>query len=248
MHLSFIPYTHIPYLGVLAVLLAASFGLPVPEDVPLLTGGYLCYSGYGNVYIMIMVGFIGVLVGDIFLFSIGRKFGHHVVEHRWIRAVVNPPRLLLAEQMFQRHGIKIVFFGRFLPVLRPMIFMAAGVLKVPISRFIVVNGLAACLSVPTMVLLGNFFGHNIDQLRGDVRTATHLLALIIIVSAAVVTVVFMYRRQRRLMDSAGLDEKLDEAALSEMAPLSIQKETDCTGAEADPPYRPNKLLQSSDGS
>jgi len=222
MLLNWIPYTHIPYLGVLLVLLAAGFGLPVPEDVPLLTGGYLCHAGFGNLYVMILIGLVGVLTGDTVLFIIGQKFGHHVVEHRWIRRMVNPPRLLLAERMFQRHGIKIVFAGRFLPVLRPMIFMAAGVLKAPFSRFIMINGFAACLSVPTLILLGNFFGHNIEQLHSDVRMVTHTLALAVLLIAAVGVVVFIYRRQHRLMRSAGVDEKVNKSTLAKLDPLVIR--------------------------
>ena len=112
------PWNNLPYICVLVVLLAASFGLPIPEDIPLLTGGWLCYRGHASLPIMIIVGMVGVLTGDFVLFSLGRRWGHHIVEHRFFRRVVNPSRLLLAETLFERHGIRIIFAGRFLPGVR----------------------------------------------------------------------------------------------------------------------------------
>jgi membrane protein DedA with SNARE-associated domain len=194
-----------PYLGVFLVLLACGLGLPLPEDVPLLSGGFMVHKGLARLEFMIPVALAGVLGGDCILFFLGRKFGHHIVEHRLLRRVVNPPRLLKAEQLFQQHGIKIIFVGRFLPGLRSMIFMAAGVLRVPFSAFIAVNGLAACVSVPTLIVLGRFFGHNMDKLRSEVRTVTHYIVLALLVAAFVGMGVLLHRRQKRLLADAGGD-------------------------------------------
>lgn len=188
-----------PYLGVFLVLLACGLGLPLPEDVPLLTSGFMVHKGLARLEFMIPIAMAGVLGGDCTLFFLGRKFGHHIVEHRLFRRVVNPPRLLKAEQLFQRHGIKIIFVGRFLPGLRSMIFMAAGVLRVPFSAFIAVNGLAACISVPTLVILGRLFGDNMDKLKSDVRTVTHVIVFVILVAALAAFGWYFHRRQKRLM-------------------------------------------------
>lgn len=192
-------YEQWPYLGVLFVLLAASVGLPIPEDIPLLTGGYLCHIGKAHLPIMIAVGMTGVLSGDIFLFLMGRRFGHRIVEHRFVCRLVNAQRLLLAEELFAKHGVKILFIGRFLPGLRPMIFMAAGVLRVPVLTFIAVNGLAASISVPTLVVLGRVFGGSLEQIKSDVRTATHAVGVAVLIAAVVGGGIWLHRRQKRLM-------------------------------------------------
>jgi membrane protein DedA with SNARE-associated domain len=207
-----------PYLGVFLVLVTASFGLPIPEDLPLLTGGYLCHTGRAHLPIMIAVGMIGVLTGDIILFTMGRRFGHHIVEHRLMRRLVNPSRLLTAERMFARHGVKILFIGRFLPGLRPMIFMAAGVLKVRPLVFIAVNGSAASISVPTLVILGAVFGGSLDTITHDVRVATHTIAAIIIVLALIAGGIWLHRRQTRLIGP----EPLPEVGLEDLAKLPPQ--------------------------
>jgi membrane protein DedA with SNARE-associated domain len=194
-------YEQLPYLTVWLVLVLASFGLPIPEDIPLLTGGYLCHTGRAWMPVMIAVGMIGVLTGDIMLFAMGRRFGHHIVEHRFLRRVVNPSRLLAAERMFARHGVKILFIGRFLPGLRAMIFMAAGVLKVRPIVFVAVNGSAASISVPTLVILGYIFGGSLEHIKHDVRVATHSIAAAVMVIGLIAGGIWLHRRQTRLMTS-----------------------------------------------
>lgn len=212
-------YERLTYLAVFLVLIACSFGLPLPEDVPLLTGGVLVQQGQAHLALMIPVGMVGVLTGDIVLFWIGRKFGHHVVEHRFLRRLIRPSRLVMAEALFARHGLKIVFIGRFLPGLRPMIFMAAGVLKVRFWQFALVNGAAACISVPTLILLGTLFGHNIERLQQDVRAVSHLLAMLALVAGLVIGAVYLHRRQKRMIESTGVETNIAAETLSHLPPI-----------------------------
>jgi len=206
------------YLGVLLVLIAAGLGLPLPEDIPLLTGGYLCHIGQASLPLMIAVGMVGVLSGDLFLFTMGRRFGHHVVEHRFFRRLVNPRRLLMAEELFARQGVKIIFAGRFLPGLRPMIFMAAGVLRVRPLVFLAVNGLAACISVPTLIVLGKVFGGSLDHIKRDVRLASHAMFLVVIVIALIAGGIWLYRRQKRLMSTSHVPRDIEPEELAKMPP------------------------------
>jgi membrane protein DedA with SNARE-associated domain len=215
-------YEQWPYLTVLLALLAAGVGFPIPEDIPLLTGGYLCHIEEASVGKMIIVGLVGVLAGDLLLFCLGRRFGHRIVEHRFFRKLVNPARLLTAEQLFAKHGIKIVFFARFLPGLRPMLFMAAGVLRVKPTTFLAVNGTAACVTVPLMVFLGMFFGDSIEKISRDIRVASHTLLLLLTVAALVAAFVWVHRRQKRLIATANIPRDVKPQELIQVPNRSPQ--------------------------
>ena len=197
---------HWPYLSVFAVLLLCGLGLPLPEDIPLLFGGWVVFEGQARLFIMIAVGIGGVLAGDCILFSLGRRFGHQILLHRFLRRLVNLRRLQMAERLFQQHGVKIIFIGRFLPGLRAMLFMAAGVLRVRPLVFLAVNGTAACISVPLLVGLGYYFGHKREQLASNVRTAGHVIGLVVVVAITVAIGIHLHRRQKRLMASASGEE------------------------------------------
>ncbi|NLX20644.1 MAG: DedA family protein [Phycisphaerae bacterium] len=211
-------YEHWPYLGVFLILLCTGMGLPMPEDVPLLTAGYLCHAGYARVPIMIAVALVGVLGSDLVLFTIGRRFGHHVLEHRFVRRLVHPSRLLLAEQLFARHGNKIIFAGRFMPGPRPMIFVASGVLKVPLYTFFVADGLAAAISVPAFIMLGWFFGENLAEIQGGVRSATHTIVVVVSLAALLAGGIYWHIRRRRSVVKAGLDPRIDRQTLAQLPP------------------------------
>ncbi len=213
---------HWGYLGILLWLIACSLGLPFPEDVPLLAGGLLCYKGLARVWLMIPIAMVGVLSGDFFLYWLGKRFGHHVVEHRILRRLINPSRLVTAERLFTRHGIKIIFIGRFLPGLRPMIWVACGVLRVPFWIFAMVNGAAACISVPTLILLGRFFGHSIDRVQQDVRTVTHMILIAAGAGVLIAAAVYFHRRQKRLIAAAGGEPPVDAETLAHLPPANTE--------------------------
>ena len=220
---NFLPLAKLPYVCIFAVLVLASFGLPIPEDIPLLTGGYLCYRGLAYLPIMIAVAMVGVLCGDFILFLLGRRWGHHIVEHRVVRRLIKPNRLLYAEKLFGDHGIKILFAARFLPGLRPMLFVAAGVLRVSPLTFVVVDGLAASISVPALILLGLYFGNNLDALAHNIRQATYFVAFLVTIAGLAGFTIYWHRREHRKMAEAGLDHKIDPDTLTHLEPGAVDE-------------------------
>lgn len=190
----------LPYLGLFVVLFVAGLGVPLPEDIPLLIAGWLVHKGSANLYGMILVGMAGVLVGDFLLFNMGRRYGTSIVEHRMMRRVVSPTMLARAENLFERHGAKIIFFARFMPGLRAVLFATAGIFRVRPIKFLLIDGAAAAASVPLLIWLGERFGARLEELAGDVRNA-QLLAVACLVAAIVVWCVWEYyqvKKRKRL--------------------------------------------------
>ena len=149
-----------PYLVIIGILLATGFGLPLPEDVPLVIGGALCgatHSAHPYIWIMLPGVFLAIVGSDIMLFSLGRWLGPTIHRHPILKRVVGNRNLARARFAFAKHRAKFVFFARFLPGLRAPAFFTAGTFKMPFRKFLLWDGLAACLSVPPAVLLGYFF-------------------------------------------------------------------------------------------
>jgi membrane protein DedA with SNARE-associated domain len=156
-------FTEYGYLAVFVMLLICGFGVPIPEDVTLVTGGVIAGLGYADVHTMFAVGMAGVLVGDGLVFSTGRLQGERVMRWRPVQRVMTPERFAAAQGAFARYGRWVMFVARFLPGLRTPVFLTAGITRrVSFGTWFLMDGLAALISVPIWVYLGYFGARNWD--------------------------------------------------------------------------------------
>ncbi|MCC2645519.1 MAG: DedA family protein [Burkholderiales bacterium] len=182
-------FTTYGYVAVFFVLIVCGFGLPIPEDITLVAGGIICGLSLTtkyplNVYIMMFVALSGVLIGDVVMFSLGRFVGPKVTRMPFIRKIITPGVYLKMQQKTHRYGNKILFFARFLPGLRAPIFLTAGVSrKVPLWKFLLMDGLAALISVPLWVYLGFIFAYDIDKVLFWLHKSQFLIITVLIIGA-----------------------------------------------------------------
>ncbi len=160
---------------VFLILILCGLGLPLPEDVSLILGGYLAYSGAVQVQWMVLTGFVGILAGDSIIFFAGRRIGRNLNPKSWIGKHVTPDSLKRVEGLFSRWGQKIVMAARFMPGVRAPVYFVAGTSGMAYPRFIVFDGLAACLSAPLFVLCGKHFGGEITHFIHVARRAQGLV-------------------------------------------------------------------------
>jgi membrane protein DedA with SNARE-associated domain len=151
------------YATILGVLLVCGLGVPIPEDITLIAAGLL--AGLGNISLAgaLIVGFVGVLIGDGFLFFIGRLYGRRVFSWPLFKKIFTPERVHMAEKKIRNNQSFICFTARFLPGLRAPIYLTAGVMGVSPWTFILLDGMAALLSVPVWVVGAWYFAANIDE-------------------------------------------------------------------------------------
>jgi membrane protein DedA with SNARE-associated domain len=221
---------HASYVGILLALLAAGFGVPIPEDIPLLTAGYLCHLGNATLVIMLPLTLIGVLGCDVILYRMGRRLGDHVLEHRWTRRLFRRATLVTAKARFRRHGAKIIFVGRFMPGARAVIFVSAGIVGIPWWKFVAVDGVAALISVPTLVFFGWYFGEKSQAILARVRHAEYYITagIILITVVAIATESYLGRRRKARELAAQESADGEVANVSDVSDASIAAERDAT--------------------
>jgi membrane protein DedA with SNARE-associated domain len=153
---------------VFGILMACGLGFPLPEDVALITGGYLAYKGQANLWIMIGVGFGGILLGDSLIFLLGRlgRKAEGKIAAGLLGRHLTPERIAKVEAQFERRGSMMVVIARFLPGIRAATYFVAGGARMSYWRFLVFDGIAALLSAPVFVLLGHHFGNQIRVVVG----------------------------------------------------------------------------------
>lgn len=152
------------YSVIFLLLFLGGLGLPFPEDLILIAGGYLSYEGYAHLYMIIPIAILGAVVGDFTVYFIGRSFGEGFVRFRYLKRFLSKRNLVKIRDYFSRHGNKTIFFARFVAGFRMAVYFVAGTLKISISRFVFVDSLGAFISVPIVVFLGYFFAEHIKLL------------------------------------------------------------------------------------
>lgn len=163
------PYGTWSYVVIFGVLIACGFGLPVPEDITLVTGGILAARGIIDFKLCVLLCLTGVLLGDGIVFTLGHTMGQRLRDSKLGKFILPPKRDEAVRSLVTRYGDKIIFMARFMPGFRTPLFFATGSYHIPYWKFIMLDGLAAVISVPLWVYVGFLFGANLEELERVIR-------------------------------------------------------------------------------
>jgi len=185
------------YPVLFTILVAASLGVPIPEDIPLLAAGVLLrtHPGIASWPVTMAVALVGIISGDLILYWLGRRWGPNVVTHRWICWMITPQRFARFSQRFGVHGTWFCFFGRFVVGVRAAMCLTAGATRFPYWRFFLADFAGALLSIPLFLALGYWFAGmlpTIQKLVGEVQ-----LTLLAFVTVTLIVLMIVYHRRRR---------------------------------------------------
>ena len=184
------------YFAVLFVLIICGFGVPMPEDITLVSGGVISGLGYTNVHIMLVVSLFGVLLGDSTMYWLGRIYGTKILRFRPIRRFLTLDRLRMVRSKFEQYGNRVLFVARFLPGLRAPIYMVAGITRrVSFIRFLLLDFFAAIISVPIWVYLGDLGASNLDWLHEQIKKGQSIIYILIALLA--IYLVWKWRKGRK---------------------------------------------------
>jgi membrane protein DedA with SNARE-associated domain len=176
-----------------------SIGIPFPGETMLIVAAI--FAGKTNqlsIVWVIVAAACGAILGDNIGFWIGREGGYLVLRRYGKYIGFNERKLKVGIYLFRRHGGKVVFFGRFVAVLRAWAAFLAGVNRMLWGRFLLFNALGGIVWATIFGLGGYFLGENIHRLAGPVGTVTIVLAVIIIGAS----VIFVWRNERQLEERA----------------------------------------------
>jgi membrane protein DedA with SNARE-associated domain len=170
------------YVVVALLVGAEGVGVPVPGETALITAAVFAARGHLLLPWVIAASVIGVAAGGSGGYWIGRTAGQAVVTRygRWIG--ITPENLEYARAFFAHHGAKAVVIGRFLPIIRILTGIVAGITNMPFARFAAFNALAGLLWSVAFGVLGYEFGRNIFRFEDRIGRIGLVVVLLAIVS------------------------------------------------------------------
>lgn len=187
------------YLAVLVFVGIESIGIPFPgETMLLLAAIYAGTTHHLFIPLVIVAAACGAILGDNIGFWVGREGGYRLLRRygRYIR--LDERKVKLGLYLFRKHGGKVVFFGRFVAVLRALAAFLAGTNRMPWPRFLLFNALGGIVWATLYGIGGYLLGNNIHRFTGPVGTITIVLAVLIIL----VFLVLLRRNEHRLEEEA----------------------------------------------
>ncbi len=174
----FLQYAYSPnyvYLGVVAFMTMSSFGLPIPEEIILVSCGFIAYMTLNpdlypppspdstgvDLITLSIVCFLAVLLSDMVIFWLGKFFGPKIFASKFFKKNFNEKHLDKVNSWYKKYGAWVCGVFRFTPGLRFPGHMSCGMMGVKLWKFLAVDGTAALITVPTQVVFVAYYGKEI---------------------------------------------------------------------------------------
>ncbi len=184
------------YVGLVAVIFAESgllVGIVLPGDSVLFTAGFLASQGIFNVHLLAALCFVAAVAGDSVGYTFGRRVGRRLFtrpESWWL----NPDHVARAEAFYLKHGGKTIILARFVPIVRTLAPILAGVGEMRYRTFLSYNVVGGLLWAAGVTYLGYFLGGFIP---GVDRYLIAIVVCIVLLSLAPYAVDLLRKPERR---------------------------------------------------
>ena len=187
------------YWVITAVVALESMGIPLPGETILVTAAIYAGTTHRlNIWIIIASAALGAIVGDSAGFLLGRRFGYRLLLRYGGYVRINEARIKLGQFLFARHGGKVVFFGRFIAILRTLAALLAGTNGMDWRRFLLFNASGGIVWATAFGLSAYAFGEQIERVRRPVAIGSLILAG----CAGIALMWFMRRHEAELEEQA----------------------------------------------
>ncbi len=183
---------HFPYFGLFITLLLGGLGFPFPEGVTLIVCGFLISTHVMKLLPALSVAYSGVLIGDLLAYYLGRKYGRMIVTHKIFRRIISPERLSKLEDKFNNKRTFLIMIGGHL---LGEIFLVAGVMRMPVHKFLIADAIASLFAIAIWTGIGYIGGNSLEIIKEDISRVEHIgiLFAIIVIS---IYLLFRYFKSR----------------------------------------------------
>jgi membrane protein DedA with SNARE-associated domain len=173
-----------------------SMGIPLPGETALISAAIYAGTTHRlNIVFVIVAAIVGAVAGDNAGFWIGRRFGHGLLVRYGHLVKLNARRIRLGQFLFDRHGGTVVFFGRFVAVLRAAAALLAGINRMRWRPFLLFNAAGGIVWATGYGLAAYALGERIERFEGPVRIGAFALA-----AGAVLVGLWMVRRHEARLE------------------------------------------------
>ena len=157
---------YIAYLVISFAMFLENLIPPIPSEIIMPLGGFFVYKGDLNIYILIISGLIGTVVGSLPWYFLGSLFNEktlsNFIDRKGKFVGITLKDLEKSRLWFDKYGVSLVFWGRLIPGVRTLISVPAGIELMPINKFLIWTSLGSLIWVVFLTTAGYLFGENYE--------------------------------------------------------------------------------------
>ncbi len=191
------------YIGVFLLIAIENIFPPIPSEVILVFGGFMTTYTSLNIPIMILAATLGSLLGAIVLYYIGKIFNKERLKRIISGKIGKVLRLKAsdiekADKWFDTKGNKTVFFCRFIPIVRSLISIPAGMSEMPMQKFLIYTILGSLIWNTVLIIVGSIVGDKWETIVGYLDNFSNIILIIlVIIFIAAIYYWFVIRKKKQ---------------------------------------------------
>ena len=190
------------YFGVFFLIALENVFPPIPSEVILLFGGFMTTYTSLNIALMVVAATLGSLLGAIVLYYIGKILNKERLKKIVSGKVGKVLRLKekdidMADEWFDTKGNKTVFFCRFIPIVRSLISIPAGMSEMPMAKFLLYTTVGSAIWNTVLIVIGNRVGENWESILGVFDQYSHIVLILLILIFVLFIVWFYTKKQKK---------------------------------------------------
>lgn len=190
------------YLGILLLIMIENVFPPIPSEIILCFGGFMTTSTKLTIVGVIISATIGSVLGAIILYFIGKILN----KERLIKIVsgkvgkilrLKEKDIEMADKWFDTKGAKTVFICRFIPIVRSLISIPAGMSEMPFPKFLVLTTLGTAIWNTVLTILGSIMGENWSKIVEIIDKYANITLIILVIVFVIGVTYFYYKRTKK---------------------------------------------------
>lgn len=210
------------YWGVGILMMIESSFLPFPSEIIIPPAAYLASTGEMNVYIVVLAGVVGSVLGALVNYflavSLGRFLIYKLAAHPFAKyLMISPEKIAKAEQYFLKNSSSATFIGRLIPVVRQFVSIPAGLSRMPLIPFVSLTALGSFIWVSILACLGYFLGANQELLHSYYRESTIIISLLVFIYIFFKFRLFkFFKKKNKVIKNTDKAEEKEEGSLEDL--------------------------------
>jgi membrane protein DedA with SNARE-associated domain len=184
------------YPVVLLLITLESTLVPIPSELVMPFAGYMAWKGEFSLPVILVINSVGAVVGSGICYWIGVVGGKPFLVNYGKYFLVRQHEIARTEAFFARHGKTTILIGRFLPVIRHIISVPAGIARMPLPGFFLQTFLGSTIWGGALILLGYYVGANWEALTSTLKRVDHVIGAILVLALVALGIRFVVRRRR----------------------------------------------------